>query len=100
LKRYAENFVITLGGQGALIYNGHDFLHVSAHKTIVVDTVGAGDVFAGAYIYGITHGYSLSEAGELASFAASKVVSKFGPRLNEEEIAEVAQLLDTQAVYA
>ncbi len=100
LKRYAKNFVITLGGQGAVIFNGKDYLHINAHKTIVVDTVGAGDVFAGAYIYGLTFGFNHLEAGNLASFAASKVVAKFGPRLDEAEIAEVAQLLDTQAVYA
>jgi sugar/nucleoside kinase (ribokinase family) len=100
LKHYAKNFVITLGGQGAVIFNGHDYLHINAYKTTVVDTVGAGDVFAGAYIYGITAGFSHLEAGNLASFAASKVVAKFGPRLDEAEIAEVALLLDTQAVYA
>lgn len=89
LKKFARTFVITLGGEGSLVYDGNTFSRVSAHKVNVVDTVGAGDVFAGAFLYGITHGYSYPEAGALASLSASKVVSKFGPRLNAEEVEAV-----------
>lgn len=89
LKAFAKTFVITLGGDGALIYDGHTFMHTRAYKVPVIDTVGAGDVFSGVFMYAITHGYNYLKAGELASFAAAKVVSKFGPRLNDEEITEV-----------
>lgn len=89
LKQYAKTFVITRGGEGASIFDGDRFSHVSAHPVKVLDTVGAGDVFAGAFLYGITQGYSYEEAGRLASLSASKVVTKFGPRLNLEEIRDV-----------
>lgn len=89
LKKYARSFVITQGGQGATIFNGQDYSQIPAYPVAVVDTVGAGDVFAGAFLYGITHGRSYDEAGRYASYAASKVVSKFGPRLNQQEIADV-----------
>lgn len=91
LKKYAKTFAMTLGGEGALIYDGREFYSISAYPVNVVDTVGAGDVFSGAFLYGITHGYSYLKAGMIASFAASKVVSKFGPRLNHQEIGEVQQ---------
>jgi sugar/nucleoside kinase (ribokinase family) len=100
LKKYAKVFVITLGAAGALIYNGHEFLHVAAHKVPVIDTVGAGDVFAGAFLYGITHGVGYYDAAELASYAASKVVSKFGPRLTEREIDDVREVLIRPVEYA
>lgn len=89
LKQFAHTFVITLGADGALVYDGHEFRRVSAYKVKVLDTVGAGDVFAGAFLYGITHGYDYFQASDLASFAASKVVSKFGPRLSADEMSEV-----------
>lgn len=89
LKKHAHTFVITLGGEGAIIYDGERFSFIPAYNVPVVDTVGAGDVFAGAFLYAITHGHDYFEAGNLASFAASKVVSKFGPRLNQEEIDAV-----------
>lgn len=93
LKQYAKTFVITCGNRGAIIFDGFEYFCVTAHKVHVVDTVGAGDVFAGAFLYGLTHGFSYLEAGEIASYAASKVVAKFGPRLNNEEIEEVARLI-------
>lgn len=101
LKQYAKTYVITLGGDGSLVYNGTEFAHIPAYEVEVLDTVGAGDVFAGAFMYGITHGYSYFEAANLASLAASRVVSKFGPRLNAEEMNEVRDIYAAkQAVSA
>lgn len=89
LMDYAHTFVITLGGHGSLVYNGNEFSHVLSYKTTVVDTVGAGDIFAGVFLYGITQGCSYFTSADLANFAASKIVSKFGPRLVQEEIYEI-----------
>lgn len=91
LMDFAHSFVITLGSHGALVYNGNEFSHVLSYKTKVLDTVGAGDVFAGVFLYGITHGRSYFDSADLANFAASKVVAKFGPRLLQEEINQVQE---------
>lgn len=89
LKDYARSFVITLGSNGSLVYDGKHFKHIKPYETNVVDTVGAGDVFSGVFLYGITHGCTYESAADLANFAAAKVVSKFGPRLNQAEIDSV-----------
>ncbi len=93
LKKYARTFVITLGGKGSVIFDGNEYCYIPVYPVTVLDTVGAGDVFAGAFLYGITHGYNYSTAGNFASFAAAKVVSKFGPRLNHDEINSVRELI-------
>lgn len=100
LKQYSRTFVITLGGRGALVYNGNEMSHVLSYKTNVVDTVGAGDVFAGVFLYGLTHGLGYFHAADLANFAAAKVVAKFGPRLTQEEIDEVSAMIGEQKQYA
>lgn len=100
LKTYARTFVITLGSRGALVFDGARISHVLSYETTVVDTVGAGDVFAGAFLHAITHGYDYAHAIDLANYAASKVVAKFGPRLSPEEINDVASLLTDQVKYA
>ena len=100
LKHYARTFVVTLGGRGALVYNGSRTSHVLSYETVVVDTVGAGDVFAGAFLYAITQGLDYSFASGLANFAASKVVAKFGPRLTAEEMEEVISMLREQVKSA
>ena len=93
LKQYAKTFIITQGGDGALIYDGKKMTSIPAYPAKVIDTVGAGDVFAGAFLYGITHGQDYVEAGKFASLAASKVVAKFGPRLNRQEVDSVQDVM-------
>src|SRR5690349_9766121 len=81
LKDVAKHFVITLGANGAMIYDGDTFIQIEPYRVKAIDTNGAGDMFAGAFLYGITHGHSYAEAGKLASLASSRVVTQFGPRL-------------------
>ncbi len=82
LIKIAKSFVITLGADGALLFDGTKFYDIPSFPTKAIDANGAGDMFAGAFLYGITNGYSFEQAGEFASLAASRVVSKSGPRLN------------------
>ena len=89
LKKVAKRFVITLGANGALIYDGDTFIQIEPYKVAAVDTNGAGDMFAGAFMFGITHGHSFAEAGKLASLASSKVVAQWGPRLETSQLTKV-----------
>jgi sugar/nucleoside kinase (ribokinase family) len=81
IKKIAKTFAITLGSEGAVVFDGDQLIDIKPYAVKAVDTNGAGDMFAGAFIYGITHGMSFAQAGDLASKAASQVVADFGPRL-------------------
>lgn len=89
LKQVAKRFAITLGANGALIYDGDTFIQIEPYKVRAVDTNGAGDMFAGAFLYGITHRHSFAEAGKLASLASSRVVAQWGPRLQPAQAQTV-----------
>lgn len=89
LKRVAGAFVITLGAEGALVFDGLAMHEIEGIPVQPVDTNGAGDMFAGAFLYGITHGMTYAEAGRFASLAASKVVTVFGPRLAPAQYRDV-----------
>lgn len=89
LKKFTKNFAITCGAEGALLFDGKQLIQVAGNKVNAVDTNGAGDMFAGAFLYAITQGKDYKTAGEFASLAASKVVSQFGPRLKAEQHAEL-----------
>lgn len=89
LKQVAKRFAITLGANGALIFDGDTFIQIEPYKVRAIDTNGAGDMFAGAFLYGITHNHSYAEAGKLASLASSRVVSQFGPRLEPHQAQKV-----------
>jgi len=89
LKQVAKRFAITLGANGALIYDGDTFINIEPYKVKAVDSNGAGDMFAGAFLYGLTHGHGYADAGKLASLASSRVVSQFGPRLMADQSRQV-----------
>ena len=86
LSSLAKEVVITLGAEGAFIFGDGKRVKVSAPKVEVVDTIGAGDIFAGVYLHARSKGSSLNGAGELACKVASHLVTKFGPRLEQTEI--------------
>ena len=93
LKKDAKRFVITLGANGAIIFDGDTFIDIEPYKVQAIDTNGAGDLFAGAFMYGITNGHSFADSGKLASLASSKVVTQFGPRLEWQQAKEVLKNL-------
>lgn len=81
LSSIVPNAVMTMGARGVrLVYDG-TLERVEAFSTAAVDTTGAGDMFAGGFMFGITHGLSGFQSGRLGSFLASRVVSQLGPRL-------------------
>jgi sugar/nucleoside kinase (ribokinase family) len=81
LKRVARSFVITRGADGAIAFDGAEQLDIPPHRVQAVDSNGAGDMFAGAFLYAITRGENFATAGRFASLAAGKIVANYGPRL-------------------
>lgn len=89
LKQTAKRFVITQGANGAMVFDGDTFINIEPYPAQAVDTNGAGDMFAGAFLYGITHGHSYAGSGKLASLASSHVVRQWGPRLQKEHAQKI-----------
>jgi len=85
MKTSAKTFAITLGKEGALVFDGEQLTTIAGESVSAIDTNGAGDMFAGAFLYGITAGKSFPEAAKLANKAAAQVVSQYGPRLKPEQ---------------
>ncbi len=72
---------ITRGPQGSVIITADDVLVIAAEPVeLVLDTTGAGDLFASGFLYGYTRGMDLAECGRLGSIAAAEVISHVGPR--------------------
>lgn len=93
LKKDAKRFVITQGENGAMIFDGDTFVDIEPYKVKAIDTNGAGDLYAGAFLYGITNGHSFADSGKLASLASSKLVTQFGPRLEWHQTKEILNKL-------
>jgi sugar/nucleoside kinase (ribokinase family) len=73
---------VTSGPHGAYVRHAGTEAHVPAFPTTPKDLTGAGDMFAGAFLYGITHGVSPEKAARAAGFLSHKVISQVGARLH------------------
>ena len=91
LKDCAKSFVITLGAEGSLTYDGNQTTLVPGVKTRAINSNGAGDMFAGAFLYAISVGHDYVLAAQFANAAAARVVSQFGPRIEIAEYDELKQ---------
>lgn len=88
---------LTRSAKGCIVLEGGVRTAVPAAKVIAVDTNGAGDMFAGAFLYAVTRGHSHAHAAWLANQAAGRVVSQFGNRLPQ---ADMQDLLGAYAAHS
>lgn len=79
----AENVCMTLGDKGSIIMHGGDAIPIEGVQVDAIDTTGAGDMYAGGILYGITNGLDWRQSGHLASHAAARVVAQMGARLEQ-----------------
>ncbi|MBN9075691.1 MAG: adenosine kinase [Rhizobiales bacterium 65-79] len=87
---------VTRSAAGSIILSGDSTVNIDAIKVDkVVDTTGAGDLYAAGFLYGYTAGLSHAVCGQLGSLAAGLVIQQIGPRPRENlrEAAEQAGLL-------
>lgn len=89
LKDHAETFAVTRGPKGARLWDGEQIINIEAPAVEAKDTNGAGDLFAGAFLYALTNGHSFYDAGNFACNCSSRLVTEFGARLKKDTINQI-----------
>ena len=82
LKDRVPSAVVTDGANGVYVRHGGVEAHVPAYPCRPVDLTGAGDMLAGSFLYGITHGVAPDRAARAACYLAMKVITQVGARLH------------------
>ncbi|HCL67812.1 MAG TPA: adenosine kinase [Rhizobium sp.] len=81
MARDCKLAAVTMSEKGAVILKGEERIRVDATRIDeLVDTTGAGDLFAAGFLYGYTQGRSLYDCGRLGCFSAGIVIQQIGPR--------------------
>ena len=83
LLKICTNVALTRGEFGSIIQWDGQRYEIPAYSTVAIDSTGAGDMYAGGFLYGILNQNSPENAGRLASLSASKVVAQLGARLKD-----------------
>lgn len=91
LLNISQMVVITLSEQGAMIGTAKEIVQVAGRAVTAVDANGAGDAFAGAFLYALQQGQDVQTAGRLAVLISSEVVANYGARLSVEQYQALQQ---------
>jgi len=87
--------VVKLGKRGSLVRHAGGVARVPIREVKAIDTTGAGDAYAGGFLYGLAHGWAPERCGQLATRVAALTVAQIGAVVKDEEalakaIAEVS----------
>jgi len=85
--------IVKLGAKGSIIRSGKATHRIAAFNSSVVDTTGAGDMYASGFLYCLSNGYGLDVCGTLGSYFASKVIGKIGARLDTVKRSDIDSAL-------
>jgi len=92
-----KRVVATLGEEGSIGYDGEQMFRVAAFSVPVVDTTGAGDVYHGAFVFGLLRGWRLPQIMEFANAVAALKCRQLGGRAGIPQYHEVKLFLQNQA---
>ena len=87
-----KKYVITIGEKGSMFLDDDTVKNMPTYRMNVKDTTGAGDIFHGAFIYGLTKNYTLEECVKLGNIAGSLSTRKVGARASVPKLKEVMSL--------
>ena len=83
LAEFCRIAVVKIGKEGSLVKSGEDVFHIDAIDVELVDTNGAGDIYAAGFLYGLSRGWSLDKCGKTGAILAGKIIEISGARLDE-----------------
>ncbi|MBF0381480.1 MAG: adenosine kinase [Magnetococcales bacterium] len=89
LKKITQQYGLTLGYKGAILFDGKEQFNIPGVTVKAIDSNGAGDLFAGTFLYGITNGSNFPKAGALACKASSVLVTQYGARLQPNQAKQI-----------
>ena len=89
LKKKSYVSIITMGEKGSAVVSNEGVINTPKVDIQAIDTNGAGDMFAGSFLYSLLQNDDLKTCAEFANYGASKVVETFGPRLSKDAYHEV-----------
>lgn len=78
-----EIAVVKVGKNGSLIKRGNEVVQIGCNKIDVVDTTGAGDMYAAGFLYGLINDYDLESCGIIGNHLAESIIQVIGAKMDE-----------------
>lgn len=86
--------VVKVGKKGSLIKRGDEMVQIGCNKVDVVDTTGAGDMYAAGFLYGLIKGHDLKKCGTIGNHLAESIIQVIGAKMDENRWESFKKLAD------
>ena len=83
IAQHTDIAVVKIGKRGSLIKRGEEVVKIGCNKVEVVDTTGAGDMYAAGFLYGLINGYDLERCGNIGNLLAESIIQVIGAKMDE-----------------
>lgn len=93
LGKQTKIAVVKTGPNGSVIHSKGELYEVDAISSEVIDTTGAGDLYASGFLYGYLSNYSMKKCGDLGSLLAGMVIELVGGKIDNHRWAEIKTML-------
>lgn len=92
--------VVKVGSKGSYVYHNNRIVSATATPSRVLDTTGAGDLYAAGFFYGLEKGYDLKRCAEIGSIVAGKVIEVIGTKMDDQRWTEINKEIKQLSSYA
>ncbi len=89
IAQLCEIAIVKTGAEGSMIKSGQNSCFIPARKVKPIDTTGAGDLYAGGFLFALTQACPIETCGKLGTLMASKVIETIGAKLTEAQWKDI-----------
>ncbi|MBU4493468.1 MAG: adenosine kinase [Nanoarchaeota archaeon] len=93
IKKFCKIAIVKIGKKGSLIMDKDGLHRINGFKVDAINTTGAGDAYAGGFLYGISHGFDVKTSGKIASYVAAQVVASHDSMINRSLKEEIKNII-------
>jgi sugar/nucleoside kinase (ribokinase family) len=84
-----EIAVVKVGSKGSYIKKNDSIIKIGVIDANLVDTTGAGDLYAAGFLYGLANDYDLEKSGNIGAILSGKVIEVIGAQMNDDVWTEI-----------
>ena len=93
IKKFCKIAIVKIGEKGSFIMDNDGLHKIKGFKVDAINTTGAGDAYAGGFLYGISHGLDVKTSGKIASYVAAQVVASHDSMINRSLKEEIKKII-------
>ncbi|HRS53356.1 MAG TPA: adenosine kinase [Bacteroidales bacterium] len=93
IARHCEFAIVKKGNKGSIIKKGENIYYIGIIPAKLLDTTGAGDLYASGFLYGLVNNLPLDKCGILGSLVAGKVVEVIGAKIDSQRWKDIYETL-------